>query len=726
MNLKRVSRLLLAVLLTNLISCAKEEVNVDDYLPLLQESYAINSMVENLEARASSQLYKAMNIVNRSGMSGNGSYMHLHTSSSPRDNMYLSQVDESKNYIDIVLDNLTQLGRLYIYNYNSSMKIDCSVKEFEVLYSYDEETYYKFDDVKYELSKNDGDKDVGHSLISGKDYIDLKGLTCKSIRLNFLSNYGGRSYGLSEVRLFRYKSEAKEGNLVSGEILRTEVNYSKSASNIINNLGMSKVNSVDAKMSNNPTHMYKSTKKSIVIELDGNYPIKEINFFNYNAKDNLDSGVKDVKVSFSTDYVNYEEVGSTTLEKGTGENYEKKSGNLQVDNKNAQFVKLEFESNYGGSAYGLSEVQFVMGKGYVSEPNIELTGLFSSYNGWSGADGIFGVRLNGDQSISDEHDSFFHFSDTYFGAVNPVNKHRENPAFKNNSFGYYKDNKMSFITDYEHISPIKDENRSSADAFNWLGDGFVIGNHYYVHALYIAKEGVLGFEQKGEDLVRFDILDNKVDLDSRVTIKDENSNKLCYVAKDGSLSVIFGSAVFENTKEAKALNPDGYIYNFGYRDEKNASYFRGLVLSRVKAEDVEDFSKYEYLSETGWQDDITKTKPLIDRVSCEMSVTEINDEESEYYGKFLLTYEKDTIGDEICVAYADSLGEEFKDSTVVYSAIDTKKIEGTSHYNAKMHPTLSTIDNLVITYNLNESVFGVNSNNADVYHPRFLNLFRID
>ena len=167
MNLKRVSRLLLAVLLTNLISCAKEEVNVDDYLPLLQESSAINSMVENLEARASSQLYKAMNIVNRSGMSGNGSYTHLHTSSSPRDNMYLSQVDESKNYIDIVLDNLTQLGRLYIYNYNSSMKIDCSVKEFEVLYSYDEETYYKFDDLKYELSKNDGDKDVGHSLING-------------------------------------------------------------------------------------------------------------------------------------------------------------------------------------------------------------------------------------------------------------------------------------------------------------------------------------------------------------------------------------------------------------------------------------------------------------------------------------------------------------------------------------------------------------------------------
>ena len=203
---------------------------------------------------------------------------------------------------------------------------------------------------------------------------------------------------------------------------------------------------------------------------------------------------------------------------------------------------------------------------------------------------------------------------------------------------------------------------------------------------------------------------------------DTNTNKLSYISKDSNLSIIFGSAIFENTKEAGALNPNGYIYNFGYRDDKNASYSRGLVVSRVKAEEIEDFSKYEYLSDSGWQDDITKTIPLIDRVSCEMSVTEVNNPNSPYYGKFVLTYEKDTIGNEICVAYADRLGDKFNESRTVFTILDRDRINNVSNYNAKMHPTLSTDNCYVISYNLNESQSGVNNFNADVYRPRFLNL----
>lgn len=46
---------------------------------------------------------------------------------------------------------------------------------------------------------------------------------------------------------------------------------------------------------------------------------------------------------------------------------------------------------------------------------------------------------------------------------------------------------------------------------------------------------------------------------------------------------------------------------------------------------------YEYLSNEGWVNDITKVKPLIERVSYEMSVVQINNENSEYYKKYLLT-----------------------------------------------------------------------------------------
>ena len=120
------------------------------------------------------------------------------------------------------------------------------------------------------------------------------------------------------------------------------------------------------------------------------------------------------------------------------------------------------------------------------------------------------------------------------------------------------------------------------------------------------------------------------------------------------MQIIFGAAYFENTVKSGALNPDGYIYNYGYRDDDNAYYTRGLVVCRFKEEDIEDFSKYQYLSNGKWVNDIKETTPLCERVSCEMSVVEINNPDSEYYGKYLLTYQKDTIGTEICIALSDS------------------------------------------------------------------------
>ena len=80
-----------------------------------------------------------------------------------------------------------------------------------------------------------------------------------------------------------------------------------------------------------------------------------------------------------------------------------------------------------------------------------------------------------------------------------------------------------------------------------------------------------------------------------------------------------------------------------------------------------------------------------------MSVTEVNNPNSPYYGKFVLTYEKDTIGNEICVAYADRLGDKFNESRTVFTILDRDRIN-------------------------NVSQSGVNNFNADVYRPRFLNL----
>lgn len=693
-----------------------------EYNKKLTESDIPGIFINGVEVYASSYLYNQNNLINCSGMSGSESYLHLHTSNEPRSNMFLTQANQKENYVILKLPSITQIGRMYIWNYNNFAKIDCALKTFSVSFSSDGHTFTPFDDSIYSLDRNDGRSDISFNKINDKDYLDLKGISAKYLKIDFLSNYGGSNYGLSEIRLYQYKSVAKQGNEVNLNVFPTK---NTSINNICNGSGISEINSLEAKSSNNPYFMYKSQKKEVTFTLNGNYPIEKIGIWNYNDPEKLSCGIKELEIYSSINGKTFDLVGKYQIAKASGKDDETVSTIISLGNLSCQYLRFKYLSNYGGEEYGLSEVKVIMGKGRVSELDIEHTGLFSSYRGWTGADGIFAVRANGDQSIGGQGKAIFNFSDTYIGEVDPISKLRKNSIFKNNSFGYF-DNKMEFVTDSPVISPEKMLDRSSSDAFNWLGDSFIIGDKYYVTSLYMAKEGVLGFSQRGEDLVRFDIKDGKIDFDSKVNIIDQDTNKLSYFSKDGSLSIIFGSAYFENTESAKSISPDGYIYNFGYRDDKNSSYSRGLVCSRFKESDVEDFSKYQYLSNDGWVNDITKTKVLCDRVSCEMSVTEINDENSPYYGNFILTYQKDTVGNEICVSVTSSFEEGFNSSMTIYSTLETLIGEGLSQYNAKMHPVLSSKNKYVISYNLNEGGgSNLNASDGDIYHPRFITLFEI-
>ncbi len=712
----------------NKVFQSKDEVNIKGEVnATLKESKEVGQYIDNISVFASSYLYDVNNIINDSGMLGSQSYLHKHTSNEPRKNMFITQANREENFIILTLPNSMSIGRLYIYNFNNFSKIDCSVKEFEVEYSSDGHTFTKFDDKTHILSQYEGKNDEGASFIDDKEYFDFKGLNTKYIKIKFLSNYGGIYYGLSEIRLYQYKDELKENSLIPASLLKEEKKYiPKKNYYMIDGSGMSDVFSLDATSSNNEYFMMESPLKEFTFNLNGNYPIGKIGIWNYNEENNLNKGVKDLKISYSLNGKDYSLLKEVTLNKASGSNNEKVSNIIEIDNVNAQFIKFEFLSNYGGKTYGLSEVRFINGNGRVSEPHMELTGMLSRYSGWTGADGIFTTNLDGNQSIGHTYSVMFNFSDTYVGEVDPISKDRKNYTFRNHTFANLENGNIEFYTDESTIiKAIKDENRSSKDCYYWLGDSLVLGNKYYVFCHYIAKEGVLGFSQKGVDLAMFDIIDNKVDLNSKVVIKDENTNKLSYFSKDGKLDIIFGSAIFENTSEAGVINPDGYIYNYGYMDDRNSKISRPLIVSRVKQENFTNFESYEYLSSEGWVNDITKVKPLIDRVSCEMSVVQINDENSEYYKKYLLTYQKDTIGNEICVALSDTPYGDFINSKVVYAAPDKLFNSGVSFYNAKMHPVLSSKDEYIITYNLNENGNNLNNDDGDIYHPRFIRMKKI-
>src|SRR5690606_32790712 len=121
---------------------------------------------------------------------------------------------------------------------------------------------------------------------------------------------------------------------------------------------------------------------------------------------------------------------------GTGKEDVQANVLIELNGVNAKFVKITPESNWGASnEYGLSEIQFIAGEGIAVEPMYEWDELFSRYEGWSGADGIFSIPLNGEDKVetASKTDTLFLFSDTYIGTVHPITRQRIQSNMLNNT-----------------------------------------------------------------------------------------------------------------------------------------------------------------------------------------------------------------------------------------------------------------------------------------------------
>ncbi len=668
-------------------------------------------MIKVDKALASSELFSVSHLIDDSGMSGGEAFYHTHSSEKQLDSMYISMRGDTTGSITFVFSSFVALGHMAIWNYNQPSKLDAGIKRFRLLYSEDNYHYHSLGE--HALAKGEGVPSYA-SAIDEKEYYDFGGIKAKFVKIEALENYGANQFGLSEVRFFAYRNE--ENSLLPYSYL--DKNEGK---NSIPALG---VGLKGDKLTANPYYQSYASRNVLTYSLGGQYPLKSISFWNYNDKEHLDYGVKELEISLSKDNADFEKVGTYSLPKGTGEEGMPVSLEVTLTNLSAQYVRFSFLSNYGGSYNALGAFRIEKGEGKSVSKDIDLTGMVSSYSSsWSGADGIFSTRLSGDQSIGGEGKTIFNFSDTYHGEINAVSKQRVNNYMTNQSFGYLGENHIDFVeSEFLPIKAEKDESRSAADAFYWLGDSFVVGDTYYVFGLYIAKEGALGFNQVGEDLFAFSIVDEEVDFSSFRKIYDASTNRLSYFSDDKS--IIFGSGVFENTVSSKALNPDGYIYIYGYMDKDNESNRRSLVVSRVKESEVEELDKYSYWDGASFVGDISMCAPLTDNgnVSCELSVLEMNDPESSYYGKYLLVYQDNTIGQDIMMRVSDSPYASFSEKEILYHCEETSYRSDISQYNAKAHPVLSTGNSIVITYNLNESGSNLNNTDCDIYHPRFLRM----
>lgn len=350
--------------------------------------------------------------------------------------------------------------------------------------------------------------------------------------------------------------------------------------------------------------------------------------------------------------------------------------------------------------------------------------LFKRYEGWTGGDGIYAIPLSGYEAPdkADKTKTLFVFSDTFIGQVDPKTMKRLYFFMINNSLallsgGKPDESQIRFIWgkngDGSQSSVFVPEtpNTRGKKRWYWLQDGVYLHGNVYILPMVIESDpsGKEGFEFKLAGLSMI-----KIPIESSVPeLQKHTQMDTPLLHKNESRTLYFGAGIMPNTVEAGAPEPDGYVYIYGRYEKGEVK----LTVSRVKAEDFEDFSKWRFWDGNEWSENIEDTAPL-GRGGPELSVTPV--QSGQLAGKYLMVsmhVERD-----LYIRIGESPVGPFGPRLNIYHTSEPDAGQKIYTYNAKAHPSLSKPDVWLISYNVNSTGWQNHVDNGDIYRPRFLKL----
>jgi uncharacterized protein YjdB len=358
------------------------------------------------------------------------------------------------------------------------------------------------------------------------------------------------------------------------------------------------------------------------------------------------------------------------------------------------------------------------------QPAGEWTDLFVRTSGWYGADGIYTIPLNGVDTLGSADSNsktLFLFSDTLYGETNPETHKNESLGFINHSLAVLDgdqpiDAKMTYT-----LGDNSDFPRSNVFQYKaWLQDGIAIGDKLYIIAYPPGDD----WKPNRLDLITVPLVNGVPDFKNFTKQEDI---PIFYSNANRSYQILFGAGIFDNSVEAGAPDPDGYVYIYGLADNISKS----MLAARVPRESFADFSQWRFWTGSEWSQNFSDliNNPdafLADRISCEMSVTPITT--GVYSGKYMLVYTRDVQSDALMYRIADTPIGPFSEGVQFYTCPDKQAYAGQPGiytYNAKAHPSLSADGKLLVSYNVNggpgDPLFGL-ALYSEYYRPRFVEL----
>jgi hypothetical protein len=749
----------------------------DQFRVVLGETVMLTALTENAEQ-----------LVNNSGMSGLWAANHLHNDAAM--NMYLTKNTGEEGSIILDAGAIEALGKMYLWNYNAKNDLDSGIKEFDLYYSKDNVKWKQLGTKSFELSrcKEDDNKNNKGNLPStiNEDSafsIDFAGIPARYIKIVPVSNWGGEGYGLSEIRVFRNKVSNASGAVLTVDAF-TPNNEEDQVENAFNNTGMKSLNELETTHNNNPEDMWYSEADDkdsmVIINLDGNYPLKEMKIWNYNNPDNLEHGVKEFTLYYTTgdpctistkqganfNGGQWKRFGSYTMDMAAGKKEIPATLTIDLENINAQHLKIKVKSNFAGDnqGFGLSEVRISLGKGLAVEPERNWNGLLSSSGlfpyqnanfdpyspfGWLAADGIhainIGTKEDGQSQGSATQDSktFITFQDTMQGNMKNYASFTPNYGYDINHRGMI--NESFLMISGANPDPTKsqfavngfaDEANQNGDLVPgayWLADSTVIGDSLYT----------LGNHFSGLSILGADLLQSTINPETGFP---DFKNNYARVVKEYNKNYQVINEVelnFDTLLEGTGEDKD-WIYTF-------ARAMNGhMVMAKIKKTDFPEYDKVLYWTGSDWSEDINvvlnkEAELTMYRPGNEYSVSYLNS--APYEGKYINVFTRNSIDGEVQMALSNNLTEGFDTPVNLYYAVEKYKLSQNEYkgydykdnvmfeewnYNAKAQPAISRKGELLITYHFSASDlppindYGFTSTTIEYSHPTFLRLYTVE
>jgi hypothetical protein len=345
----------------------------------------------------------------------------------------------------------------------------------------------------------------------------------------------------------------------------------------------------------------------------------------------------------------------------------------------------------------------------------EWAAMLKHSSGWIGADGIYALPLDGNESPGRRSSTktMFWFSDCIYGTIDHDTL-KSGWGMGHNSVAYFTGgepdpNKIKFYHGSDssgNASSMFTPNTplTKPGDYYWLGSG-VFDNAkdstIYIIAYRIRNVPglVFPFKEVGTSLIA-------LPKGSRPPFKNQRQLDAPLYLKDAAMQIGFGTCMLANTVGAHAPHPDGYIYIYGVKNPGDQ-----LVVARVKDTDIEDFSKWAYWNGSTWGSDVNKCAAVTSGVSNEMSVSYMDDGS----GRVIAVYQKSSTSS-IFVSVGDTPQGPFYPEKKVWDTPETYDDIDFYTYNAKAYPFLSNPHELLISYNVNAFDFG----RKIVIHPYHL------